>query len=89
MEQAKFGIKRAVGYGTVVFITIVVVGLLLGEFFVPIKQLMSGDSPDFAGQLEKIDFTRRISIAFVASVVLTLLKHKKEKAKQNNNSTYV
>lgn len=81
-----FGIKQALGYALLLFITILLVGLLLGEFFEPIKNFVAGRPADFASSWEKADIGRRVIVALAFSVALTGLKYVRERKKENNRS---
>ena len=70
---------RLIGYGLLTFVTILGVGLLLGEFYVPIKQYLSGNPADFSKHWEQADIGRRVLTALLFSIALTALRYRREK----------
>lgn len=78
--------KQALGYALLMFITILLVGLFLGEFFEPIRDFITGRPADFASHWEKAKIGRRMAVAFAFSVALAWFKYMRERKKESNGS---
>lgn len=85
MNNKVYTTKDALTYGLIIFATYLVVSIGLGEFYIPIKQLIAGGNPDFGSAWDQVDWARRISVALAVAVVLALLKLRRERKKQESS----
>lgn len=75
-----------VAYTALTFTVLFVVGLALGEFYVPIKQLLSGESADFSQHWQEADIAGRLWRSLAIALGLTLYRYIRTRKKAAKDS---
>lgn len=77
-------VYRLIGYALLIFITFMAVSLLSGALYVPIKQYLTGNPVDFSKHWEQADIARRVTLAVIFTIALTVYKYQREKKEAKN-----
>ena len=75
-----------IGYALLLFISMLAASLLMGEFYVPLKQYLSGQPVDFAEHWQQVDMAKKVPIALLFAAVLTISKYRRERKRQEQKS---